>query len=250
MSKKQTANGRRLNWQPDLPDQRDRVYRASSRRRLPPQVDLRERDGMRPIKNQGTLGSCTGHAVGAYVDYLNPKDPNASRLFIYYNERKLEGTVGEDAGASIRSGIKAVSKFGACKESLVPYKVEDFAKEPSEQAYAQGLTNRISSYERVKSLREMKVALADGHPVVFGMSVYESFESDAVAENGVVPMPGKHEANLGGHAVLAVGYDDKTQRVTVRNSWGKNWGDGGYFTLPYKYVSNNDLCDDFWMIRK
>lgn len=250
MAKRLSPGGRRLNWTPDLPDHRDRVYAAASTKRLPKKVDLREREGMRPVKNQGSLGSCTGHAVGSYVDYLNPNEPNTSRLFIYYNERLLEGTVKEDAGAQIRSGIKAVAKFGACKESLHPYRIKDFDNKPSKRAYADAQQNRIVSYERVKTLKELKASLAEGHPVVFGMMLYESFETNAVAATGKVPMPGKDEASLGGHAVLAVGYDDKTKRVLVRNSWGPNWGDNGHFTMPYEYIADRDLCDDFWMIRK
>lgn len=247
MTKKFTPGGRRLNWRPDVPDHRDRLY-AAAPKRLPKKVDLRE--GMRPVKNQGSLGSCTGHAVGSYVDYLNPGEPNASRLFIYYNERLLEGTVKEDAGATIRSGIKAVAKFGSCKESLHPYKLDRFDNKPTKRAYANAQQNKIVSYERVKTLKDLKASLAEGFPVVFGMALYESFETQAVTSTGVVPMPGKNETFLGGHAVLAVGYDDKTKRVLVRNSWGKTWGDGGYFTMPYDYVANTDLCDDFWTIRK
>ena len=248
MTKKLSPGGRRLNWKPDLPDHRDHVYLSSPRQRLPTSVDLR--DKMRPVKNQGSLGSCTGHAIGSYVDFLNPGEPNASRLFIYYNERLLEGTVKEDAGATIRSGIKAVAKFGACKETLHPYKIANFDNEPSEHAYEHAKQNRIVSYQRVKNLHGLKASLVEGHPVVFGMALYESFESEHVTNTGTVPMPKKDEACLGGHAVLAVGYDDVTKRVIVRNSWGKGWGDEGYFTLPYAYISNTDLCDDFWTIRR
>jgi C1A family cysteine protease len=83
-----------------------------------------------------------------------------------------------------------------------------------------------------------------------GFSVYDSFESDEVAKTGIVPMPMKSESLLGGHATMAVGYDDKTQRFLVRNSWGESWGMKGYFTIPYAYLENRSLSDDLWTIRR
>ena len=95
----------------------------------------------------------------------------------------------------------------------------------------------------------MKAVLAAGYPFVCGFTVYESFEGDDVAKTGIVPMPGSAEATLGGHAVMAVGYDDASQRFLVRNSWGTDWGMGGYFTIPYAYLTDSNLADDFWVIR-
>jgi C1A family cysteine protease len=80
--------------------------------------------------------------------------------------------------------------------------------------------------------------------------VYESFESAEVAKTGVVPMPGPDERLLGGHAVLAIGYVASTRMFIVRNSWGTKWGDGGYFTMPYAYLEDRNLSDDFWTIRR
>lgn len=96
----------------------------------------------------------------------------------------------------------------------------------------------------------MRACLADGYPLVFGFSVYEGFESQKVAKTGVVDMPKAGEKMLGGHAVLAVGYDDDAKRFTVRNSWGADWGKKGYFTMPYDYVADRNLSDDFWTIRR
>ena len=96
----------------------------------------------------------------------------------------------------------------------------------------------------------MRTCLAGGEPFVFGFSVYESFESDVVAKTGVVPMPRKHEKLLGGHAVCCVGYDDTAKRFIVRNSWGSQWGQTGYFTIPYQYLGDRNLSDDFWYVQK
>ena len=84
---------------------------------------------------------------------------------------------------------------------------------------------------------------------MFGFTVYESFESQEVAKTGVVPMPAPGEQVVGGHAVLAVGYDDSAQTFMVRNSWGTGWGQAGYFTMPYAYLTTRGLSSDFWTIR-
>ena len=95
----------------------------------------------------------------------------------------------------------------------------------------------------------MKGCLASGYPFVLGFTVYQSFESDTVAQTGHAPMPGPNEQTIGGHAVLAVGYDDSQNWFIIRNSWGTGWGMQGYFTLPYDYLTNDNLADDFWTIR-
>lgn len=241
-----SPSGRRYNWRPDVPDHRDYTFKGIAK--IARFSDLRS--GCRKtIADQGALGSCTGNAAAAYADFLHPHLPRASRLFIYWLERFMEGTVNEDAGAMIRTAIKVLAQYGASKETLWPYKIARFMDKPSDKAFDYGDRHKISIYSRVNSLVGIKSSLSEGFPVIFGMSVYESFESEEVANTGIVPMPKRHEQNLGGHAVLIVGHDDSTQRVLVRNSWGKDWGQGGYFTLPYAYVSDSNLCDDFWTIR-
>jgi C1A family cysteine protease len=95
----------------------------------------------------------------------------------------------------------------------------------------------------------MRGCLANGYPFVFGFTVYQSFESAAVAQTGIVPMPAPGEQVLGGHCVLAVGYDDNQRRFIVRNSWGPSWGVAGYCTMPYEYLINPNLASDFWTLR-
>jgi C1A family cysteine protease len=172
-----------------------------------------------------------------------------SRLFIYYNERLIEGTVKSDSGAMIRDGIKTVAKQGVCSEELWKYDIAEFAVKPPQRCYRAALDNRVLSYQRVpQTLISVKGCLAHGYPVVFGFQVYESFESKQVAETGVVPLPATSEELLGGHAVLAVGYDDASTRFLVRNSWGPAWGQGGYCTMPYPYLTERSLSSDFWAI--
>ncbi len=243
-------------WLPDIPDNRDRMYgvvrRAPLPATLPAKVDLRP--NCSPVEDQGDLGSCTANALAGALEYLMTKDKvrfaDMSRLFIYYNERVIEHTVKTDAGAMIRDGIKTLARQGACTEKKWPYDIAKFTKKPTKGCYTEALNHQILAYARINTLDELRACLADGYPAVFGFSVYEGFESPQVAKTGVVNLPKKNEKLLGGHAVLAVGYDDKAKRLIVRNSWGPDWGMKGYFTLPYGYVTDRNLSDDYWTIRR
>ena len=252
----QARTFRGYGWVPDLPDHRDRIYQAPRRRlaRLPPSVDLRA--ACPEVYDQGELGSCTANAIAAALEFDQMKQEVAdvfvpSRLFIYYNERVIENTVDEDAGAMIRDGIKSVAKQGAPHETVWPYVIAKFRTRPNARAYRVAAKHRAILYQRlVQTPDQLKGCLADGYPFVFGFAVYESFESDAVARTGRMPMPKPKEKQLGGHAVLAVGYDDATRRFIVRNSWGPKWGQAGYFTMPYDYMTDDNLADDFWTIKQ
>ncbi|MBK7206777.1 MAG: C1 family peptidase [Elusimicrobia bacterium] len=242
----------RYGWIPDLPDGRDFRYTAP-RVKLPPKVDLRKK--CPAVYDQGDLGSCTANAIGAAHQFGQIKqkvkrDFVPSRLFIYYNERVILGTVNEDSGAMIRDGIKTVVKQGVCPERDWPYVIKKFTIKPPKPCYTKALNHQVVSYRRIShSLKQMQGCLASGYPFVFGFSVYESFESEEVAKTGVVPMPQKEESMIGGHAVLAVGYDNAKKAFIVRNSWGPGWGDKGHCHMPYDYLTNVDLADDLWTIR-
>ena len=239
-------------WIPDIPDTRDFLYTAirPKKVKLPSNVDLREYCS--PVEDQGALGSCTANALAGNIEFLDEKDDagytDASRLFIYYNERVIEHSVTSDAGAMIRDGIKTLYKEGVCSEDRWPYQIKQFTKKPSAICYQEAKKHRIQSYHRITTLNEMLSCLTEGFPFVFGFAVYESFESQKTAKTGIANMPKPSERQLGGHAVCAVGFDQKTKRFLVRNSWGPNWGMGGYFTIPYQYLET--LADDFWTIRK
>jgi C1A family cysteine protease len=242
-------------WLPDLPDHRDCLYSAPPLflRALPPQSDLRPH--CPPVYNQGALGSCTANAIAAAVEFdqMRQKLPGIfvpSRLFIYYNERALEGTVGQDSGAQIRDGIKSMARQGDCPETHWPYIVSKFNVKPPLSCYREAVQYRALSYQKVaRDLGQMKGCLASGFPFVFGFTVYESFESAQTAKTGVVSMPGSSEQCLGGHAVMAVGYNERRQSFWVRNSWGAAWGLKGYFLMPYAYLLHPGLSSDFWTIR-
>jgi C1A family cysteine protease len=248
---------KRYGWIPDLPDHRDQMFAAPPAvlAKLPPSADLRPHCP-KEIYDQGELGSCTGNSIAAALEFDQMKQHQSkvftpSRLFIYYNERVIEGTVDSDSGAMIRDGIKSVSKLGAPPETLWPYEIKHFKDKPAAAAFTEAKKHQAILYQRIaRSLTTMKGCLASGYPFVLGFSVYDSFESQQVARSGIVPMPDTaNETLLGGHAVLAVGYDDKEQRFIVRNSWGKDWGMKGYFTMPYAYLLDDNLSDDFWSVR-
>ena len=246
---------KKYGWIPDLPDARDHMFAAPVKvlAALPTKVDLRPQ--CPAVLDQGDLGSCTANAIAnAHLfeqlkeQALKPFSP--SRLFIYYNERAMEGTVNIDSGAMIRDGIKSIAKQGVCSEPMWPYVIAKFTKKPTAKCYREALKHQAISYQRlVQIASQLKGCLAAGYPFVFGFTVYESFETNAVAKTGTVPMPLPKEKVLGGHAVLAVGYDDATQRFLVMNSWGTGWGMQGFFTMPYLYLTDPHLSSDFWTVR-
>ena len=246
---------RRYGWIPDLPDHRDKICAApaKSRRVLPRRVDLREH--CPPIYSQGKLHSCTANAIGAAIEFDQIKQQSfrtfrPSRLFIYYNERWMRGTIDSDYGAGIREGIKTVAKQGVCPERAWPYHIRKFRRKPPRKCYREARKHPALVYHRLtRTLAHMKTCLASGYPFIAGITLYDSFESKKVKRTGHASMPGRNAKSHGGHAVLAVGYDDEHRHFIVRNSWGRNWGMSGYFTLPYDYLTHPHLSDDFWTIR-
>jgi C1A family cysteine protease len=247
-----SQSGRRYTWQPDLHDQRDRIFQLGAVAPLPDIVDLRP--GSPPVEDQGDLDACTANAWVAAIQILDRSDgiPNqsGSRLYLYFNQRALRGNQARDCGAFIRDGAMALAKQGLCRESKWPYDISKFATKPDVDCYLEGMNRQALIYSRVNQIElDLCTALAQGHAIVLGMTIYQSFETATVARTGMVPMPGDHEQTLGGHAVLAVGYNRARKLFTVRNSWGPDWGDRGYCYLPFSYLLNTKLAQDFWIIQ-
>ena len=241
----------------DVPDLRDHHYvpPAELTETLPHRINLRQE--FPPAYDQRSLQSCTANAIAAAMQFVRQKEGlepafEPSRLFIYYNARSLRGNVRCDNGSQIRDGIKTVAAKGVCPERCWPYHSSQFDVTPSPACYRAAAEHRAIRYQRIRrepDLVAMKACLASGYPFVFGMAVYEDFESAKVERSGAARFPTPGEHHVGAHAVLAVGYDDADRRFSVRNSWGPEWGKQGYFTLPYEYLTEPGLSDDFWTIR-
>lgn len=267
-----------MGWLPDMPDFRDytsehtfiepQIKRIKfSRTKQPTKVDLRE--WCSSIEDQGELGSCTAHAGIGLLEYFERRAfgnyVDASRLFLYKTTRNLMKTKG-DMGANLRTTMHALTLFGAPPEDYWPYRITDFDKEPTSFCYAFAQNFQAIQYYRLDPpnttkpalLDQIKSNLAAGLPAMFGFTVYSSIES--AATTGAIPFPNKGEKVVGGHAIIAVGYDDSkrifiTKRhatqgaFLIRNSWGKSWGEQGYGWLPYEYVVSG-LAVDWWTLVK
>lgn len=240
----------------DIPDPRDWLAQRILPRglQLPLAVDLRP--GCSPVEDQGDIGSCTAQAGVGLMEYFDRlpdgKHVDLSRLALYFWERQAMGTFEADTGASLRTCMKQLAK-GVCAETLWPYEPAKFAETPSQAAEDDRPNHAVTDYYRISPMRqlyEIKAALAQGLPVLCGIMLHESAVSEAAAKTGALPLPLLGDAAIGGHAVLIVGYDDLTDTLTFRNSWGEAWGDKGYGTLPQRYASKAGLMGDVWVARK
>lgn len=246
---------RNFGWLPDRPDPRDKKYELIrlplEAGPLPAVVDLRNQFPA-PCYDQGELGSCVSQALAANMQFLRQKQKlpqfMPSRLYIYYNARWVDGNVEEDAGTYIRTGVKVLVKAGFAHETIWPYVIDKYAEHPPMAAYNDARLYYPMKYFRLDNgnLNSLKSCLAAGYPIVFGFTMFESFwESD---KTGFVKMP-SNDSEIGGHCVLLVGYDDSREMFIIRNSFGDKVGDKGHYYMPYEYITNRDLCEDFWTIR-
>jgi C1A family cysteine protease len=241
-------------WIPSKPDFRDYQYAAPYEvlQALPQAVDLRPQ--CPPVLDQLNLGSCVSNAVAGGLQFLQMKEQIASfvasRLFIYYNGRLLEGTVNSDSGLSVRDGIQSVNRYGFPPETDWPYDIDKYAAQPPSQAYTDANPNKILRYMSIQqNIMQMLGCLASGYIFLVGFTVYQSFESNEVDLTGVVPMPQWGESVLGGHSVEIVGYSVITRTFIFKNSYGNEWGDKGFGYLPFAYLQDPNLSSDFWNIQ-
>lgn len=262
---------RRFGWLPDPFDHRDLTpasstvkgaFAATAKRsdarikQTPPKTTPKKVD-LSPncprVEDQGQIGSCTAQAVVGLLEYLwkqaYGRQVDASRMFLYKATRNLLGWTG-DTGAFVRTAIKASKLFGACPEEYWPYEEDRFDEEPTAFCYSFAQNYRSLVYYRLREdVKSLKASLAQGIPFAFGFTCFESIDDDEVFETGEIPFPKKDEPSVGGHAIVAVGYDDDKRTFKFRNSWGRDWGKNGYGFLPYKYFDAG-LADDCWCILK
>lgn len=242
---------RAFGWKADQPDIRDHLYRVPQASVPAVPVDLRP--GFGPIYDQGQLGACVAWTWIEYVQFVRRKEGLAdfepAALFVYYNGRVLEHTTRQDSGLTLRDGIKAVAQQGAPPLATWPYDIAKFKTKPPKAAYAAGALDLAITYESVpQSLDAIRACLQSGYPVAIGFTVYSGFMGDAVARTGRGELPQSGETVEGGHAVNIVGDRPAEGRFLLRNHWAASWGEAGYFTLPYSYITNPRLASDFWKL--
>lgn len=251
------TQNRILNWKKGPEDSRDfkSVRHLSAPVQLPSEFEL---DRQIPVYDQGAIGSCVSNSACACFRYevaqmTDKFDFEPSRLFEYYNARKLQGWENEDSGAFIRDGFKSLNKFGLAKESLWPYKdtLEALIKQPTANVYEDGLKSVAVKYASVEQNEQrIKETLISGAAVSFGFNVYDSFFGSWSNSTGVMPIPKKTESLQGGHAISCIGFSDSRKCFLIQNSWGLNWGIKGKFWMPYSFALNPAECDDFWCIEE
>ena len=282
---------RRMGWLPDVPSFKDyseetpEVAALLAQTAMPKIVALRSQPHMAdaasgaapgpapksmidlspycsPIEDQRDLGSCTANAAVALVEYFEKRTSgkflDASRLFVYKTTRNLMGLKG-DTGASIRSTMESLVLFGTPPEAFWPYDIPNFDVEPTSFCYAFAANYEALKYFRLdpngstgqQVLDRVKNYLLLGFPSMFGFPVYDEFMH--VPKDGKVAFPAPQSKLYGGHAQVAVGFDDNLMigsekgALLVRNSWGENWGLSGYAWMSYKYITAS-LAQDWWTI--
>lgn len=213
----------------------------------PAKVDLRPK--CPPVYDQGELGACTAFTIAKGLREFKQtqrggKPVPMSALWFYYEERAMAGTTAKDAGATIADGMKVLTRKGAAPEFYWPYAEAKFAVKPPAQAYAEAPKWKLAKAYHLASLEDVKTSIANGHPVAMGFACYPSF--DRIGDDGKMPLPGAAERSDGGHAALAVGYDDARKVLIVRNSYGKAWGDAGHFYMPYAFAADREQVDEYW----
>jgi C1A family cysteine protease len=239
---------------PDIPDQRDIWTTFPKTIEHYQTADLRKTNFLPEILDQGELGSSVAHALLAAFVFSLKKDGvgtelNFSPQFIYYNQRFIAGTIESDSGASLRDGIKVLERLGVCSEELYPYNLDFFRERPTDESYEFAYKNKHPiQYRRVRFLLEdIMKSISIKIPVLMGFTVYESFQHPDVARTGVMPIPKMGEKIVGHHCTLIVGYDISKKYILCRNNWGSNWGQGGYFWMPFSFVNSRN-CSDLWII--
>jgi C1A family cysteine protease len=251
-----SPNNRRYGALKSKPDARDYgVARLSLPKTIPSAIDLTEWCG--PVRDQGDLGACTAFAGTAMTEFLwrryKNRKPNFSPLYLYYQERALDGDRSKgDTGSTGRTCVKALNQFGVCLEATDPYNPSAFQHSPTVAESQEAILYRSGAYHAITNVQDMKACLASGYGFIAGFNVYDSFESAALAKTGLMPVPDRgRESLLGGHEVFFCGYDDSVEcpgasvgAFKAQNSWGTAWARSGFFWFPYQCAADPSVLMD------
>ena len=268
-----------MGWLRDLPDRND--YTISSKKvkpfllkctafgdedgkELPDKYDIGEHVELPRIETQ-KIGDCTAHsgtyAYETYIKFLEQEDPthikfsDLSRLFLYKTTRNLLGWKG-DTGAYLRTTMKAMAKHGVLPEEFYKYDVSKFDREPPASIYDIAKDFQALIYYRLdkhlwspeKIINSIKLNICSNRTCMFGFTIYSN-----MGNSGNVALPRKGDRERGGHAIVAIGFDNKYKiaksigAFKCANSWGKKWGKGGFLWLPYDYIRKG-LAVDWWAL--
>ena len=257
-------------WNPDRKEfvHRDKLYRDSFKlaTAFPASLSLRPWMPL-PVYDQANLGSCVGHGTATVIRYLSLKlgkpDVPPSRLFIYLMARELEGgDWTQDTGCEIRDAMTAVNAFGVPPEPVWDYtdgtiewpqgsgvQVPKFSIEPPAEVFVAATHDFVVNRYLVDQTEQgIKSCLLEGYPVVFGFQCFQQFESDQIEADGILQMPPAGVTSIGGHCTVVDGWDSNGM-WDVRNSYGPDWGQSGYFKMPFDYLLSPDLANDLWTVR-
>lgn len=241
---------------PDIPDERDLLFKSTTSKFTKPianSYDVRKFTKTPAILNQGDLGTCAANQLSNAVKECLGNTWQPSRLYIYYYGRLVDKSdLKSDTGMSIRGGVKSIAKYGVCDEAKWPYHLDKFTEKPNQystSAAAWHIGKGFKYYRVEQDLYSICQALLTNNCVVFGLQIYESFESKETATTGLVKTPVPGERKLGGHALSLWGYDLSSKLFLAANSWGTEFGDKGYLKIPFDYVLDNRLGMDFWCLQ-
>ncbi len=249
---------------PDPIDLRDCLYRPTVA--SAPSLELFPAR-LAAVKDQGRTNACTGFALSTAIEILldhagREAAPCISPFMLYDMARRFDEVKGNEAldlGSSVRGALKGWYRFGACAHALWPEESMPAASnEPATDWWLDAVKRPLGAYYRVdpQNLAHMQAALAETHVLYASAAWHPGWEAGRGANsNGEAPsafaglweIPFDEQIGSAdaGHAFVIVGYN--ARGFLVQNSWGAQWGSGGYALLTYRDWLTH--CMDCWAVQ-